>query len=210
MKDRKTKLIFSMFLLMVISIITALILKLFGINWFDYSVNEKLSSIKILNYKWFQYIISYLLLMFNTFLIFGYSTKTEPKETVKKYIIPVLLVLPFVFIPSQYRFLSSVVYVPLIILIVSKRFKNLLWFLLISSISVMYQFLLIWLKIGILPTEINYEFTFFQQFIFCIDLYIFITLLYLIRLKGGFNMSWFWIGKPSRKIFDKIMKFLGA
>ena len=182
------------FILSIVSIIITGVLKLlFNIDIFDMEINNKISNFFLFKNLTIQHILLQISLMFNYTLIIAITNKTKITSVVNKTWILLILTWLVNLLSRETAFYMTTL-IGIIINIVYcyriniKSVKSILIssckLILISFLLLIYQYITILIRLNHIPTP-NETFSFYEQVIYLMDMYIIMLLYYTKQRKDA-------------------------
>lgn len=172
-KEERLYLIF--FILSVFSIIVSFVLKIFGLNWFNITFTYEMPAN-------LAYFINTTMLFVQFYLIVGSITRLEPKQLFFKLLPYFPLNILLYFISHDYYLELTLLLLFVTVLSIAPKFSIILSFVVNILIISILQFILLWIKLGLLnvvfPDILN-------MILLHIDEFILLGLLYYINRKWG-------------------------
>lgn len=187
----KSKLLYERALITcVLMLIVSIILKLFGVPWFNLDTSvpilNKIDDI-VMNSVPLSFIYSLVLLSINNFLLLGCSTLSEPKTmciwTLKFIPINSLLLILKTMIPSHFRIICDILFLLVMGYMINKKISSTFYMM---FINILYQFISLFIR-SLGCYNGNYGMT--SSLLLLLDYYLMFTITYLYLLKGGKTCS---------------------
>lgn len=187
MKD-KTKLLHERALMTcVIMLFLCIILKLFGVRWFDLDTSipilNKIDDL-VMNNELLSFIYSVFLLSINAIFICLITTKEDVNKVVKRFHIILILIIFSMFVKRYVDFDPLSFTVDTIILYLSctsVKKVSIVEYLLVTMINVIYQSLSLYIR------DLGFHLAYYglvPSLIFMIDYYLMLSITYLYLKKG--------------------------
>lgn len=176
--SKKDKFYILIFIFSMFSIILAVILKLFGIDWFGLSNNSTNYFINI------EYTIKVLIIFFQYTLIVGCITCLPFKKLCLKIIpfLPLTIILNYVPVKLYPAMSALILFAPCLSFV--PKFSTTIKFILNISFISIFQITMTWLRLDIKQFKTVFP-NFLQLLIMNIDQFIILFLLYYLNRKRG-------------------------
>lgn len=175
---KKHRLYLVISILSFLSLIIAITLKLNGTKIFDLNINPYTPN------DWVTYISNTIILIFQYILIVGCIVRYKLKELTIKLIPYMPLVVILYFLPTNVYFILNCIILFVTCISLKPKFSTIVLFIVNIFIISLLQLLLLWLKLDIknvMPISLG----FIDFFVFNLDQFILLGLLYFINRKWG-------------------------
>jgi len=176
--NKKDKLLMVLFAISLISIVAALLIKIFGLSWFS-NLHIEIAWPMVI-----QYIISTILLMAQFYLIAGCVLRLSPKELFIKTLPFMPLNIMIYFFPASMHFVFCFFLMFACCFTLSPKFSTVIRLVLNILIVCVIQIAIIWLKFN-LESLIPVRFAISDVIVYNIDQLILLTVLYYYNRKRG-------------------------
>lgn len=184
--NKKDKFYILVFIFSIISIVIAMILKLFGIDWF------RLQNHTTNNFLNIEYFIKLLIIIVQYFLIVGSVTCFPFKKLFFKMLPFLPLTIILYCLPAKIYSYISVLILFVTCLVLMPKFSTIIHFVLNILFISIFQLVMMWLRLDIKQLETIFP-NFLQMLIMNIDQFVILFLLYFLnRKRGDIYVDIFW------------------
>lgn len=174
----------GLLIVFIMSIVISIVLKLFGISWFDLYISADFYNNVLFGNILIQNIILGLSLMINTILILGITLKLTLKEVLKHCWVYFIFITLINMRYGNELGIMLLVFIP-ILLKHNFHYKPILRFASVILLQSLYCVVIFWLRSSMGFIEIiQYDFSFYETIILNIDMYLMMGIIYILVLKG--------------------------